>query len=135
MELPAVEFILYVADQRTSRDFYAAVLDQTPTLDTEGMTEFALGSACTLGLMPVVGIAGILGLDPGRWSDSALPPRSELYWRRTDANDLVHRAIRAGGRVISPMARRSWGEDVAYLADPDGHVLALARMPVDDDWQ
>lgn len=37
------EFILYVADQARSRDFYRTVLATEPTLDVPGMTEFDLG--------------------------------------------------------------------------------------------
>jgi catechol 2,3-dioxygenase-like lactoylglutathione lyase family enzyme len=27
----------------------------------------------------------------------------------------------------APAAPREWGDDAAYLADPDGHVIAIAR--------
>lgn len=42
--------------------------------------------------------------------------------------DAYHRrAIDNGARELAPLARRSWGHDVAYSIDPDDHVLAFAR--------
>jgi predicted enzyme related to lactoylglutathione lyase len=33
----------------------------------------------------------------------------------------------AGGRPISPLAARDWGEEAAWFADPDGNVVAVAQ--------
>ena len=119
------EFILYVQDQQRSRDLYRVLLDRAPVLDVPGMTEFDLGG-CKLGLMPASGIARIL--------TPALPhpdagqgvPRCELYLRVDDLDAAIARARQAGIVVISPAADRDWGDRVAYFADPDGHVVALA---------
>lgn len=119
------EFILYVQDQQRSRDLYRVLLDREPVLDVPGMTEFDLGG-CKLGLMPASGIARII--------TPALPhpdaghgvPRCELYLRVDDLDAAIARAMQAGLAVISPAAERDWGDRVAYFADPDGHVIALA---------
>lgn len=119
------EFILYVQDQLRSRDLYRLLLDREPVLDVPGMTEFDLGG-CKLGLMPASGIARII--------TPALPhpdaghgvPRCELYLRVDDLDAAIARAMQAGLAVISPAADRDWGDRVAYFADPDGHVIALA---------
>ncbi len=118
----AVEFILYVADQSRARDWWAATLDTAPSLDVPGMTEFDLGGA-TLGLMPATGIAALLG-DGLRVGDGQ---RCEVYLRRSDADRLLARAVAAGGTLQAPIEARSWGEDVGYVLDPDGHVLGIAR--------
>jgi len=126
MGLPGSLFILYVADQARSRDFYAAVLEQAPQLDVPGMTEFALPDGAALGLMPEQGIKRLLG---GVLPDPAAAtgiPRCELYLRGADPAARHRRALAAGARELSPLARRDWGEDVAYSLDPDGHVLAVA---------
>ncbi len=52
--LQAVQVILYVRDQASSRRFYAEVLAAEPALDVPGMTAFELGSI-RLGLMPEAG--------------------------------------------------------------------------------
>lgn len=33
----------------------------------------------------------------------------------------------AGGRPLSPLQPRSWGEEAAWFADPDGNVIAVAQ--------
>lgn len=121
-----VLFILYVRSQTTSRDFYRALLDAEPVLDVPGMTEFDLGS-CKLGLMPADGIARII--------TPALPhpaigngvPRCELYLLLNDLNAVLERATKAGAPMVAPAKDQDWGHRVVYFADPDGHVIALAR--------
>lgn len=124
-EAMQAEFILYVQDQQRSRDLYRALLDREPVLDVPCMTEFDLG-VCKLGLMPASGIARII--------TPALPhpdaghgvPRCELYLRVDDLDAAIARAVQTGLAVVSPAADRDWGDRVAYFADPDGHVIALA---------
>ncbi len=117
----AAEFILYVADQDRARAFYQCVLNADPTLHVPGMTEFDVGGA-TLGLMPGADIqtllAGRIRTDGGQ--------RCELYLRRPDAAAALERATANGGRLLDKIRHRSWGEQVGYVLDPDGHVLALA---------
>jgi catechol 2,3-dioxygenase-like lactoylglutathione lyase family enzyme len=125
----SVHLILYVTDQVAATAFWQAVLDCPPTLDVLGMTEFALGTGVVLGLMPETGIRSLLG--------PALPdpaagrgiPRAELYLVVDDAAAYHARARAAGAAELSQLARRSWGDDVAYCLDPDGHVVAFAVRP------
>jgi len=117
----ANELILYVEDQGRAASFYERVLGVSPALDVPGMTEFDLGGV-TLGLMPMRDILELLpGIVTGRGQ------RCELYLRRADADALLARAVTAGGRLLQPISRRPWGEDVGYALDADGHVLAAAR--------
>lgn len=121
--------ILYVLDQKRSADFYATVLDRAPRLDVPGMTEIPLTESSVLGLMPVAGILRLLGSaipDPARAEGI---PRVELYLRVDDAAAALHRAGEAGGRIISDLELRNWGDRVGYALDPDGHVLAFAEEP------
>ncbi len=118
----AAQFILYVTDQATARDFYRHVLAAEPVLDVPGMTEFDLGGA-TLGLMPGADIEALLD-GQVRAGDGQ---RCELYLRRGDAAAVLARAADGGGRLLDGLRERSWGERVGYLLDPDGHVLALAE--------
>lgn len=119
-------FILYVADQQVSRDFYAAILATEPILDVPGMTEFPLSPGTALGLMPEAGIHRLLA---GAIADPATAtgvPRAELYLITDDAAAVFERAIAAGAREISSLQLRDWGDRVAYCQDLDGHVIALA---------
>ena len=119
--------IFHVNDQSASRDFYRATLDQNPTLDVPGMTEFSLGSGAVLGLMPLAGILRLLGdCLPEGFGRADGPPRAELYLVVEDAEAWHRRSLAAGAVELSPMALRDWGHRVAYSADPDGYVLAFA---------
>jgi uncharacterized protein len=118
--------ILFVQNQEASRNFYAVVLECDPVLDVSGMTEFRLGESTILGLMPISGITRLLGPalpDPTRGAGVS---RSELYLVVEDPISYHARALRAGGREMSPVSLRSWGHEVGYSLDPDGHVLAFA---------
>lgn len=118
-------FVLYVADQARSRNFYAKALARDPELDVPGMTEFALEDGAALGLMPEQGISALLERLPDPASAHGIP-RCELYLVVEDPARAHARALDAGGRELSPLAPRDWGHSVSYCADPDGHVLAFA---------
>jgi uncharacterized glyoxalase superfamily protein PhnB len=118
--------ILYACDQLRSRDFYARVFGVSPTLDVPGMTEFAIGDM-TLGIMPEKGIAKILGDGVPHPKTGNGIPRCELYLYVENPKMQYERALTAGAKGLSPLARRDWGDEVAYCADPDGHIIAFAR--------
>ena len=124
-KLPII--ILYVADQKSSRDFYSKVLQQEPILHVPGMTEFLLTDNFKLGLMPELGIAKIIC---PQTPDPALGkgiPRNELYLIVDDPSLSLDQAVNAGAKEISKSAVRDWGDTVAYCADPDGHIIAFAK--------
>lgn len=119
-------FILYVRDQEASTRFYRTVLGQEPTLHVPGMTEFRLSAECVLGLMPERGIKRLLGEaieDPEKTNGAA---RAEVYLTVESPQAFLDRALAAGGRLLSSLEPRSWGDTAAYVADPDGHVVAFA---------
>jgi len=120
-------FILYVNDQARSAAFYRSVLDQEPTLDVDGMTEFILNDGVVLGLMPETGIRRLLGdaiADPA-WGQGI--PRAEIYLLVDDPQSYYERALTEGANSLSPLALRDWGDHVAYCEDFDGHILAFAK--------
>lgn len=109
--------------------FYRAVLGSEPVLDVPGITEFQLTDTSKLGVMPEAGIKRLLGEalpDPAAAEGN---PRAEIYLLVDDPAAYHARVIANGGREISALARRNWGQDVAYSLDPDGHVLAFACDP------
>jgi catechol 2,3-dioxygenase-like lactoylglutathione lyase family enzyme len=121
-------FILYVRDQQRSRDFFRAVLQIEPYLDVDGISEFELAPDCVLGVMPASGIKRILGdalPDPAQ-ADGI--PRCEIYLQVEDAQAYYERALANGAKELSPLQLRNWGEEVAYCLDPDGHVVAFAKI-------
>jgi hypothetical protein len=95
-------------------------------LNVPGMTEFELTSDTMLGLMPEKGIKRLLGEvfpDPGLAHGI---PRAELYLRTADPASFHARSLEFGGRELSPLQKRDWGDIAAYSLDPDGHVIAFA---------
>jgi uncharacterized glyoxalase superfamily protein PhnB len=119
--------ILYVADQNRSALFYEAILEKKPILHVPGMTEFELSDNFLLGLMPESGIEKILGdktISPAKGNGI---PRCELYLIVKDAANALNRAVAAGAKEVSKTEKRSWGDDVSYCSDPDGHIIAFAN--------
>jgi catechol 2,3-dioxygenase-like lactoylglutathione lyase family enzyme len=124
---PNFQFILYVADQNRSRNFYSTVLGISPVLDVPGMTEFELNTGLKLGLMPEKGIAKILdGKTPDPAAGNGIP-RCELYLKSGNAAKFLERSIMAGAKLVSPLSDRDWGDKVAYVSDFDGHIIAFAE--------
>ena len=124
-----VHLILYVGDQVAATSFWQVVLDRPPALDVPGMTEFTLGAQVVLGLMPEAGIRSLLGPSLPDPAAAHGIPRAELYLVVEDAAAYHARAQAAGASELSPLTRRSWGDDAAYSLDPDGHVIAFATRP------
>ncbi|MFN8613639.1 MAG: VOC family protein [Vulcanimicrobiota bacterium] len=118
----AAHFILYVQDQALSTRFYQKVLGRPPRLDVPGMSEFELVDGAILGLMPEQGAQSLLQIET-----RPATTRCELYLVLSDLHGALRRALEAGGTLLQPAESRDWGERVAYLRDPDGHVLALAE--------
>lgn len=124
--MKSVQFILYVRDQAKSKEFYSKVLQKTSCLDIPGMTEFELFDNIKLGLMPEKGIAKIIVPSMPHPEKATGIPRCELYIPAEHPQRYVMRAIEAGGINVSELKNRNWGDKVAYVADPDGHIIAFA---------
>lgn len=121
--------ILYVSDQSVSRTFYSEVFEIEPTLDVPGMTEFQLTPTFRLGLMPSEGIVKLLEHRIPHPNQAEGIPRCELYLFTLEPEKLLKRMEEFGGRIISHLQKRDWGDEVGYGLDPDGHVLAFAKIP------
>ncbi len=121
-------FILYVSDQTKSTAFYSSVLDCSATLNVPGMTEFSIGEQTVLGLMPEAGAERLFGDEIDLLVSAGRSPRAEVYLM-VDTPEAYHlRSIENGGREISPLLPRDWGHIAAYSLDPDGYVLAFAKV-------
>ncbi len=122
------EFILYVKNQSRSCEFYKELFQEAPVLDVPGMTEFKLSENTKLGLMPETGIIKIIGhatADPAKANGI---PRCELYLKGEEdsVKGMFKRMEARGALIISEFETRDWKDIVAYLADSDGHIIALA---------
>ena len=122
-----IEFILYVSNQERSTSFYHHLLKLSPILNVEGMTEFQLMPGVKLGLMPVKSAAKFLNFKMPHPSEGAGIPRCELYLKVPSAEKFLQRAIELGGELINELELQEWGDNVGYLADLDGHIIAFAE--------
>lgn len=132
MPVSAANFIFYVRDQAAATAFYAGVFGAVPSLDVPGMTEFTLRDGVILGLMPEASIRRLLGPllpDP---STARGIPRAELYVVVDDPAAHHRRALELGAMELSALEPRTWGAAVAYVQDPDGHVVAFAERTEPD---
>lgn len=125
-----LEFILYVSNQEKSRNFYQILLQQNPSLDVPGMTEFTLNDFVKIGLMPNDGIAKIITPKLPHPTSGIGIPRCELYLQVDNIESIFEEAKQAGAKEISPIALRDWGDYVGYLTDFDGHIIALSSKSI-----
>jgi uncharacterized glyoxalase superfamily protein PhnB len=120
-------FILYIDNQKRSKEFYEQLLQIKPCLDVPGMTEFELTDSVKLGLMPENGIAKIISDKLPHPNTASGIPRCELYLNVENAEQYLQRGIQLGGKEISKFQDRDWGDKVGYISDLDGHIIAFAE--------
>ena len=125
--MKVIEFILYVADQKRSKEFYEQLLQIKPSLDVPGMTEFFLSENVKLGLMPEDGISKIISDRLPHPSTATGVPRCELYLKVKNAEQYLKRGLELGGEEISKFQIRDWGDSVGYISDLDAHIIAFAE--------
>ena len=118
--------IMAVADLPRAQAFYASTFGWAMDVDTPVYVEFRLPAGMRLGLYRREGFARNVGVAPAEVPPGAVAA-TELYLFPADLDAAIERAVAAGGRLLSALAGHDWGDDVAYLADPDGIVIALAR--------
>jgi catechol 2,3-dioxygenase-like lactoylglutathione lyase family enzyme len=118
--------ILAVSDLPRARAFYRAAFGWPQPVDVPVYAEFTLPAGMRLGLYERRAFGANTGAAPAETPAGALAP-TELYLYPPDLGAALERLAAAGARPLSPLARRAWGDDAAYFADPDGNVLVLAR--------
>lgn len=122
--------ILAVAELPRAVAFYRSAFGWPTDVDTPAYVEFGLPAGMRLGLYQREAFGSNVGETPHRTPAEALSA-TELYLFPNDLEAAAERLIAAGARQLSPLARRDWGDEVAYFADPDGNLIALARAPGD----
>lgn len=119
--------ILYVPDVRRTLAFYERAFGLKTRFLTPG-GEF--GDVHTGSLL--LGFASIE--QSGRnWAGGArttdpaqAPPAFEIGIETDDVAGVVKRAVDAGATVLAAPEAKPWGQTVAFLRDPDGHVVEVA---------
>jgi predicted enzyme related to lactoylglutathione lyase len=106
--------------------FYRQAFGWKQTVDVPVYAEFSLPGGQRLGLYAREAFGRNTGEAPTATPPGTLAP-TELYFHCDDVPAAVARLRAAGARELSPLAPRAWGDEAAYLADPEGNVLVVAR--------
>lgn len=89
---------------------------------------FELQSGLTLALWPRKSLASDSGLQqtPPSSTDFSIAHNVNS---RTEVDDVMAEAERAGARVVKPAQETFWGGYAGYFTDPDGHLWEVAWNP------
>jgi predicted enzyme related to lactoylglutathione lyase len=120
--------ILAVDDVERAARFYETVFAWKRQVDIPVYVEFTVPDGPGLSVYLRQGFARNTGRVVAP-SVRGATTSTELYFRVDDVAAATARAVAAGAELLSPTALRDWGEEVAYVADPDGNVLAFAAKP------
>ena len=118
--------ILYVRDVARSLAFYESAFGLPRRfLHESGLYAELETGATTLAFaaesLAHANLAG--GFQP---ADPARPPAaSEVAFATEDVPAAYERALGAGAAAAAAPATKPWGQVVAYLRDPDGHLVEL----------
>ena len=118
--------ILAVSELGCSLAFYRSAFGWPLRVDTPVFAEFGLPDGRGLGLYQRESFGSNTGQIPERLKHGALAG-TELYFHVDNLDAAVTRLESAGARLLSRRATRTWGDDAAYYADPDGNVLVVAQ--------
>lgn len=118
--------ILAVCDLSRSIEFYRRSFAWPQTVDVPVYAEFLTPGDLRLGLYHRGGY--VRNFDTVHVSERPTVgvTATELYVECDDVEATLGRLISVGAQMISPLSERPWGDICAYVADPDGNVLAIA---------
>jgi catechol 2,3-dioxygenase-like lactoylglutathione lyase family enzyme len=119
--------ILYVSDVAASVEFYERALGQRRRFVHESgqYAELDTGDTALAFAAHELAAANVPGVfRPRERPDAA--PTFEVCFVTDNVQSAFDRAIEAGADSVSPPQTKPWGQDVAYVRDPDGNLVELA---------
>jgi catechol 2,3-dioxygenase-like lactoylglutathione lyase family enzyme len=120
--------ILYVSDVAASLDFYERALGQHRRFVHESgqYAELETGETALAFAAHELAAANL----PGVYRPERRRPGGqavfEVCFVTTDVQGAFDRAIMEGAEAVTPPQTKPWGQDVAYVRDPDGYLVELA---------
>lgn len=117
--------ILAVSDLERAKEFYGKAFGWPLHVEVPVYAEFELPGGAGLGLYQRESFGGNTGQVPSEVAAGGISG-TELYLRTEDLPGAVERLLAAGARVLAEAEPKLWGDVVAYFADPEGNVLAVA---------
>jgi lactoylglutathione lyase len=119
--------ILYVSDVAASLEFYERALGQRRRFvhETGQYAELDTGDTALAIAAHELAAANL----PGVYRPDDRPssrPSFEVCFVTDDVQGAFDRAISEGAEAVIAPQTKPWGQDVAYVRDPDGNLVELA---------
>jgi predicted enzyme related to lactoylglutathione lyase len=121
-----VLLVLSCEDVARAKAFYVRALGWQVKADLPVYVEMAAPTGLRLGLYARDLYAANTG-EPPPSAPRVGTTACELYLYVDDPRAALQRLVAAGGRILTPVAPRRWGDEAGYAADPEGNVVAVAR--------
>ena len=117
--------VFAVQDLAVSKKFYQDVFEWSINLEFPVLVSFKMSNNLELMLYDKDAFARNTGQMPVFAPENSISS-TELYFHVDDIEEMIKKLEKVGARVLSELNPRDWGDKVAYYADPDGNVLAVA---------
>jgi lactoylglutathione lyase len=119
--------ILYVSDVAASLEFYERALGQRRRFvhDSGQYAELDTGATALAIAAHELAAANL----PGVYRPDERPgsrPAFEVCFVTDDVQAAFDQAITEGAEAVTAPQTKPWGQDVAYVRDPDGNLVELA---------
>jgi lactoylglutathione lyase len=119
--------ILYVRDVSSSLDFYERAFGQRRRFLHESGQYGELDTGGTALAFAALELAASNLPDQFRPAPAgASAPAYEVCFVSEDVAGAYERAVREGAEPVTAPQTKSWGQDVAYVRDPDGTLVEIA---------
>ena len=118
--------VLAVRDLKRATRFYKEVFAWTVNLELPVVVKFETPNGHELMLYQREAFGNNTNQMPEILSSGNISG-TELYIHVTDLSETILRLKALKAHELSGRAVRPWGDEVAYYADPDGNVLAVAQ--------
>ena len=126
MHLQMTTIMIGVEDLARARAFYLDGLGCTIAQDHPNFVSFTLGDgSSSLGLYPWDSAAEDAGVSP-RGSGFRGVSFHCILGSRAAVDELLGKAVAAGGSIVKPAAAAQWGGYFGYFSDLDGHLWKVA---------
>jgi lactoylglutathione lyase len=119
--------ILYVSDVTASLDFYERALGQRRRFlhESEQYAELDTGDTALAFAAHELAASNLPGVYRPEERPSARPA-FEVCFVTDNVQSAFDRAVAEGAEPVSQPQTKPWGQDVAYVRDPDGNLVELA---------
>jgi lactoylglutathione lyase len=119
--------ILYVRDVSSSLDFYERAFGQRRRFLHESGQYGELDTGSTALAFAALELAASNLPDQFRPAPAgASAPAYEVCFVSEDVGSAYERAVREGAEPVTAPQTKPWGQDVAYVRDPDGTLVEIA---------